>query len=272
MSYEYSASGARNRIIGPSSKLYSDVGIWTPTADRKSTLGRELDMNDGTGRLFVYTKNGGTALGKCRMSQTPAHDAESIASTIQTSYGVAAGEKTFDILVATGSGITKDSLRDGWMLISDGDTAAMGDMYLVKSNKWNTIGGLTDTLLTVTISDKGGLRTAIDAADDVSFVPTKYKDVIITTESPAGGPVGVSLADVAANYYFWAQFRGYTPIFTDDTDTIVVGDQIMLSVDSTAASDGCVALNDADADAYVVGNCVFSGAVSECSIIDLLLP
>ncbi len=268
MSYEYSPKkGARNRIIGPSSKLWADSDIWTPTADQKSALGRELDMNDGTGRLFVYTKNGATALGKCKMVQTPAHDAESIASTIQTGAGVAAGEKRFDIITATGSGITANSLRDGWMIISDGATA-MGDMYLVKSNKWTT----DDTLLNVTISDKGGLRTVIAGSDDVSFVPTKYKDVIVTTETPAGGPVGVPLAAVAANYYFWAQFRGYTPIFTDDTDTIVVGDTVMLSVDSTAASDGCVALNDADADAFVVGNCVFSGAVSECSIIDLLLP
>jgi len=270
MNYNYDFTyGRRNRIVGPS-QLVDSANIFTPTSDQKYTLGLELDLNDATNRKFVYLKNGATALGKCKMVQTPAHDAESIASTIQTgneAYGASAGASTFDVVVATGSEITANSLRDGWMIVSDGGDA-MGDMYLVKSCKWST----SDTKLLVTICDEGGLRNAIAATDDVSFVPSKYKDVIVTTESPAGGPVGVPLTAVTANYYFWAQFWGYTPIFTDDTDTIVVGDPVMLSVDDTAASDGCVALSDADADAYVVGNCVFAGAVSECSIIDLRLP
>jgi len=267
MSYNYDFTyGRRNRIIGPG-QLVAAANIFTPTADQKYTLGLELDLNDATHRKFVYCKNGATALGKCKMVQTPAHDAQSIASTVQTAYGVAVNKTTFDILVATGSGITANSLRDGWMLVSDGGSA-MGDMYLIKSNKWTT----SDTVLNVTIADEGGLRTAIAATDDCSFIPNKYKDVIVTTEVPAGGPVGVPLVAVTANYYFWAQFWGYTPIFTDDTDTIVVGDPVMLSVDDTAASDGCVALVDASADDYVIGNCVFVGAVSECSIIDLRLP
>lgn len=255
--------GRRNRILG---HLRAAANIFTPTAAQKYTLGLELDLNDATGRQFRYCKNGATALGKCKMVQTPAHDAESIASTVQTAYGASAEATTFDVLVATGSGITANSLRDGWLIVSDGGTA-MGDMYLINSNKWST----SDTVLSVTIADEGGLRNAIAATDDCSFIPSKYKDVIVTTEAPAGGPVGVPLVDVTANYYFWAQYRGYTPIFTDDTDTIVVGDPVMLSVDSTAASDGCVALVDASADDTVIGNCVFAGAVSECSIIDLLL-
>ena len=269
MNYNYDFTyGRRNRIIGPS-QLVSSANIFTPTSDQKYTLGLELDLNDATERTFIYLKNGATALGKCKVVQTPAHDEESIASTIQTAYGVSAGEAKFDILVATGSGITANSLRDGWMLVSDGG-AAMGDFYMIKSNKWVTSGD--DTVLSVTIADDGGLRTAIAVTDDVSFIPSKYKDVIVTTEVPAGGPVGVPLTAVAANYYFWAQKAGYTPIFTDDTDTIVVGDPVMLSVDDTAASDGTVCLVDASADDYVVGNCVFAGAVSECSIIDLRLP
>lgn len=261
--------GRRNRIVGPS-QLVAAANIFTPTSDQKYPLGLELDMNDATGRMFRYLKNGSTALGKSKVVQTPAHDAESIASTIQTgnaAYGATADAVTFDVVVATGSGITANSLRDGWLIISDGGTA-MGDMYLIKENKWAT----SDTRLTVTISDEGGLRNAIAATDDVSLVPTKYKDVIVTTEVPAGGPVGVPLVAVTANYYFWGQFRGYCPVFTDDTDTIVVGDPVMLSVDDTAASDGCVAIVDASADDTIVGNCVFVGAVSECSIIDLLLP
>lgn len=269
MSYtNYECTYRRNKIsLAPGARLNSTCDIFTPTSDQKVALGCELELNDATHRKFVYCKNGGTALGKSKMVQTPAHDAELITSLAQTAYGVAAGQQTFDVLMTTGNGVTKNSLRDGWMLVSDGATA-MGDMYLVRSNKWTT----SDTVLSVTIADDGGLRTVIAATDDVCFIGSKYTGLIVTTEAPAGGPVGVPLVDVTASYYFWAQFAGYTPIFTDDTDTIVVGDPVMLSVDTTAASDGTVCLVDASADDYVVGNCVFAGAVSECSIIDLRLP
>ena len=263
--YNY-ADGRRNRISGPA-QLNTSADIFNPTADQKHALGLELDLNDATGRKFRYCKNGAEALIKAEFVQTPAHDAQSIASTIQTgneAYGATAGAMTFDVIVATGSGISTNSLKDGWLIISDGGTA-MGDMYLIKSNKWTT----SDTILSVTIADAGGLRNAIAATDDASFIPSMYRDVIVTTEVPAGGPVGVPLVGVTANYYFWAQYRGYCPVLTDDTDTIVVGDPVMLSVDNTAASDGHVALVDGSADDFIVGNCVFSGAVDECSIIDL---
>ena len=89
MNYHYDFTfGRRNKIIGPS-QLVSAANIFTPTAAQKYTLGLELDLNDATHRRFVYCKNGATALGKSKMVQTPAHDAESIASTIQTGNDVA---------------------------------------------------------------------------------------------------------------------------------------------------------------------------------------
>jgi hypothetical protein len=256
--------GRRNRIIGPS-QLVAAANIFTPTSDQKYTLGLELDMNDATGRWFRYCQAAGTALSKALVNSSAALDAQAITSTVQTAYGVAAGETRFDVLLTTGNAWTDDALRDGWLLISDGG-AAMSDMYMVKSNKWVTSGD--DTVMRVEICDEGGLRNAIAVTDDVILFQSKYANTVVSATNPVSGMVGVSLADVAASYFYWAQFRGYCPVLVDGTDTVVVGDTVTLS-DSVA---GTIHLNDAAADDVIVGTCVHAGAVSEPCIIDLLIP
>jgi hypothetical protein len=100
----------------------------------------------------------------------------------------------------------------------------------------------------------------------------RHKGVLVTTEAPVGNIIGVTPTAVSISYYFWAQFRGPCSVMIDDTDTIVVGDPVMASVDSSAASDGTVALVDASADDFIVGYCMMTGATSETAVINLTLP
>ena len=120
----------------------------------------------------------------------------------------------------------------------------------------------------VTICDRGGVRNVIAALDDVVLFQNKCANTVVSATDPVSGMVGVSLVNVPISYFYWAQFRGYTPILTDDTDTVVVGDVVTLS-DSVA---GTIHLNDALTDDVPVGNLVFAGATDECSIVDLLIP
>ena len=267
MSYNYSfVKGRRNRIIGPS-QLVSAADIFTPTADQKYTLGLELDMNDGTGRWFRYCSNSSAAiLAKALMNSSAALDAEAITSTNQgASYTQVAGAETIDILQTTGNAWTDDALIDGWMLIGDGSTA-MGDMYMIKANKWVT----SDTVMRVTLADEGGLRNALVAADDIVCFQNKCANTIVNGTSQVAGVVGVSLADVAKSYYYWAQFRGYTPMLVDASDTIVVGEPAgKAGTAGTAGGVGLVANDGTDA---VWGTCVYPSTTAECAIIDLMLP
>ena len=266
MSYNYSFKhGRRNRIVGPSS-IVSAAGIFTPHASQKYTLGLELDLNDATGRWFRYCQNSGTAiLAKALVNSSAALDAEAITSTNQAAapYLHSEGDKEFDVLLSTGNGWSDDDLIDGWMLISDG-TTAIGDMYMIKSNKWTT----SDTVMHIVIADEGGIRNDMVAADDVICFQSKYANTVVSATNPVSGMVGVSLADVPKSYYYWAQFRGYAPILVDGTDTVVVGDTVTLS----SAVDGTIHLNDALADDVIVGTCVHSGAVGEPCIVDMLIP
>ena len=245
--------------------LYSDRDIWTPTATRYFPLGAIAESRDG--RRWRYCQAGTTALTLARLQQSPAQDAQQIAQLAQTAYGASVGAKTLDVLCTTGNAMTASDLIDGWMLVGDGGATSMGQMYLIKDNKWTT----SDTVMHVEIADQGGIRVAIAATDDIAFLQNQYKGLIVTTESPAGNIVGVTMTAVTASYFFWAQTRGPCAVMIDVADTIVVGDPVMASVDNTAASDGTVALVDASADDFIVGNCMMTGATSECSIIDLRL-
>jgi len=222
-------------------------------------------MNDGTGRMFRYCQNSSTAiLAKALVNSSAALDAEAITSTNQgATYVHDAGEVTFNILLTTGNDWSDDDLIDGWLLVSDGGTA-MGDMYMIKSNEWVT----SDTVMKVTIADEGGLRNAITADEDIICFQSKYANTVVSATNPVSGMVGVSLANVPKSYYYWAQYRGYAPVLSDDADTVVVGDTVTLS-DSVA---GTIHINDAATDDVIVGNCVHSGAVNEPSIVDLMLP
>ena len=248
--------------------LYSDRDIWTPTATRYFPLGATAESRDG--RKWKYCQNGAVALTVARLTQTPTQDAEMVTSLAQTAYGVSAGAKRFDVLATTGNAIADSDLIEGWLIVSDGSATAMGHMYKIKDNKQVVAG--TDTAITIEIADQGGIRVAIAATDDLCFLENRFKGLLVTTEAPVGNIIGVSPTAVLANYYFWAQYRGPCPVIIDDTDTIVVGDPVMASVDSTAASDGTVCLVDASADDFIVGYCMMTGAVSETAVINLTLP
>lgn len=246
--------------------LLAACNVFTPHVSKKFPLGAIAEARDG--RKWRYCKNSSAAtLSKALMNVAQVHDAEAITSTAQTGYGAAAGAKSFDVLQTTGNAWSNNDLIDGFLLVGDGGTA-MSDMYVIKGNKWKT----SDTVMTVEIADTGGLRNAIAATDDVVLFRNKCRDTIVapTTQTNGGAAIGVSLADVTASYYYWAQFRGYAPMVLDTTDTIVVGEPVGRA--GTLDVAGCVGLVANDGTDQVWGVCVYASTNAECAIIDLMLP
>ena len=121
----------------------------------------------------------------------------------------------------------------------------------------------------IEIADQGGLRLAFVAASTLTVTLNKYEDVITAPANPTGVLVGVSLATVADNEYFWAQSKGPAPVTADDTDTIIVGDMVDVSADATIP--GAVGIADAATDDHVVGLCMRAAATSETCVIDLTI-
>ena len=262
MSYtNYDQSFRRNKLAEPS-QLTADANLWTPTADQKHMLGCIFETNQGD--RYKYCKNGTVALGKALVVAAEAYAAAQI-GPVQTAYGVAAGETTFEILCTTASVISDDELVDGYLIVNDGGDA-MGDSYIIKSNKWTT----GDTVMRVTIADEGGLRTAIAATDDVSFVKNQCRDVIIKPTTLTSPMVGVTTTAVTASYYFWAKTKGVTACTIDTGDTVVVGEPIgHIDGSGTAGSVGLVSTYATD---VVLGTCLMVATGAEVGLINLQIP
>ena len=266
MSYSnYNHSFRRNRLMEPT-QLLTDSNIFTPTSDQKHMLGLIYELNDG--RMFRYCKNSSAAvITRARMAagKAPASELEEIA---QTAQATAAGSITFNVLVGSGNGLATDDLIDGYMWVSssDSDGSTLGDIYIIKSNKFIT----SDTVLRLEIADEGGIRQAISATDDIGIVMNRFRDVVVKPASLASAVVGIPLVDVPISHYFWAQYRGVAPIIIDADASVVIGEPIGAE-DTTPAegSGGVVATDGTDA---TWGVCVSAGAASEISLIDLLLP
>ena len=235
-------------------------GIYEVSVTQEHKLGTIYSTTDG--RVFRYARAGGTQLAKNLLNAAAAPDAQAITSTAQTAYGAAVGAVTFDVLQTTGNAWVEDSLIDGWLHVSDGG-AAMGDMYKIASNVWTT----SDTVMSVTLEDTGGLVRAIAATDDVILYANQAALTVVSPTDPVSELVGVASTIVPINYYYWAQYRGIASILIDGTDTIVAGDVVTAS-DSVA---GTVHLNDGLPDDVPIGICIATGAVSEASLVNMNL-
>jgi len=241
--------------------LLSAVNIFTPTTDKRFPLGAIAETRDG--RRFRYCKNGGTALVKNVMVQTPAQDAQQI-DTAQTAYGASAGVKKFDVLMTTANGISAGDLIDGYLIVNQGTSATdEGDMYIINSVKWTT----SDTVLNVEIADAGGLRNAIAATSNITVIKNIYRDVIVKPTTMTGPIAGCNQTIVAASSYFWAQTRGPASCIIDTGDTVLIGDPVG-HIDSSGTAGSCGLVSTFATDP-VFGHVIHAAAGADYGIVNL---
>lgn len=263
MSYDnYNNEFRRNRLDEPT-ELYNDRNLWTPTATQKFMLGGQFKTNIGD--EFRYCKNGSTQIAKALLIAAEQIDAQQKA-TIQTAYGASAGDKKFEVLATTGHGVSNHELIDGLLLVNDGSTAAMGDLYTIKDNIFVT----DDTVWSIEIADEGGVRNVIAATDDLSFFKNPYHSVIVKPTTLTGPIVGATLTIIPANYYFWAKIRGITALLVDNGDSIVEGEPVgHIDGSNDAGSIGLVSTHATD---IVLGVCMYPSTGDEAALIRLDIP
>lgn len=256
----------RQKHIGPT-QLLSTRDVYTPTATQYCALGTIYETNDGTGRMFRYCKAGSTALTRCFMGASEAPSANGL-EIAQTGYTGSVGDKKFNILLTTGHNYSDNELRDGYLYLNKSPSAAstVGDIYLIKDNKIIT----SDTVMEIEIADAGGLRTAFVATDELSVIKNPFRDIVVNPTTQAAMVVGVPLADVTANYYYWAQFRGICPLIVDDGETVVIGEPV--GKPGTAGDAGACGVVANDGTDCVWGTVVTVGATDEPALVNLLLP
>ena len=265
MSYEYNYAYRRNRIMEPA-QLLAASDIFHPTIGQKQMLGLIFECNDG--RMFRYCKAAAATITRARMvaSEAPPGQLEEEAQAAATIMAV--GDVIVDVTVTSGSGVSDGDLVDAvlWVSSSPSDGSVIGDSYVIKNNKWST----DDTILELELSDVGGIRQAISATDKIGIIKNRYRDVVVKPGALAAACVGIPLVDVAASYYFWAQYRGVAPIIIDAEAAVLIGEPI--GIEDTTPAEGSGGVVGTDGTDQVWGVCVSAGAADEISLIDLLLP
>lgn len=265
MSYtNYNHDYRRNKIREPA-QLLAGYDIFHPTADQKYMLGCIFEMNDS--RAFRYCKDSGTGITRARMACGLPPDSESEEELLDTNYPIAVGSVKFDIDLTAANGITDHSLIDGYMFINKTATV-LGDFYIIKDNKWTT----EDEVLNIEIADAGGIRQEIAQNVEIGVIRNRFRDCKVNPSSQDAAVVGVPIVDVAASYYFWAQYRGVCAVINETSTAggVVIGEPCgKAGTPSTAGSQGIVATDGTDQTWGVV---VSAGAADEISLIDLLIP
>ena len=195
-------------------------GIYEESITKKCELGRLLPFLDG--RCFRYCHcASGAGITRGHMASGPTVVAEDNTVT-QTSMTVAisggtVGAKVVNVLLAAVA-TTANLYEDGLLVIEDAD--GEGYAYRIRSNKAG--GAAVATPCELTLYDP--IVVALAADNIITLTKNRYKDLVITPITTiVASPIGVPLIDVTKDYYFWAQTKGYAPLYVDDASALTVG-------------------------------------------------
>lgn len=191
-----------------------EQGIYAQSITQNYYLGSKLRMTDG--REFIYCKagSGGAAIGTMNQAEAPLSNWE---DEVQTAYGWAAGAKSGTVLITTGSGLTVNEWKDGFMHVVSGTN--VGQCHKIASNTAH------ETIPTVTLYDP--ILAAIAAADHLTITKCRFLDtIVVPTGALTGRETGVPLLAITAAYYYWSQVKGPAPLLVDTGGALVIGDPV----------------------------------------------
>ena len=127
----------------------------------------------------------------------------------------AVGGKTISITLG-GTAAAKNLYAEGFIRPNLPSTTPH-EMYKIKSHP--AIGSSSTGVFT--IDEPDGFQTAITAGtDSVGLIKSPYADIVVAPAAVAGRFVGVTCADLEADYYGWVQVAGLANAKMDGTPAI----------------------------------------------------
>tara|TARA_B100000519_G_scaffold156528_1_gene137920 strand:- start:2564 stop:3304 length:741 start_codon:yes stop_codon:yes gene_type:complete len=182
------------------------------TSDQRQVLGAEMAFPDG--RKFRYVANGGTAIGEGLVVASEAvaghHDEDLVITT-----SPAVGDTTIGVTLE-GTAAAKDLYAEGYIFFNLAATTPH-EMYKIKGHPLIASSGTG----TITIDEPDGFQTAITAGTDTAgLIKSPYKDIVVAPAAVAGRFVGVTAADLEADYYGWVQVAGLASAKIDGTPAV----------------------------------------------------
>jgi hypothetical protein len=202
--------------------IFGDVsqpkqGIYEQDVAQQYAIGTMYRLNDGSGRIFRYAKNGGTLLAKNLMNSAEDQDAKLVAETQSTSgTSVEVDDTQITVDITTGISLSEDELAGGTVFVES--ATAIGDDHHILASKLQS----TDTLLDLLIRDP--IRTAWAADTVITLMKSPWMETDVFPTTAVGKAAGVNKIAVTASYFYWAQTGGPCSMLVDNGDTLVKGE------------------------------------------------
>ena len=198
-------------------------GIYEESITKKADLGRLLPFSDG--RCFRYCyKATGAGITRGHIAAAAALN-DSVDTVTQTGMTVTIsgghiGAKVIKVLLS--ADVAANLFDDGLLTIEDG--TGLGYCYRIKSNKAG--GTPVADACELTLYDPIVIALAADAV--LSLTEHKYQNVVVAPVDEKSTLVGVPLIDITAEYYFWAQTKGYAAVMSDTAQNPAAGDLVSI--------------------------------------------
>jgi hypothetical protein len=219
-------------------------------------LGQRVDFEDG--RSFVYALMGAGAVtqGKVVCGAAPVANHQDCAVTDFSAVGFSETTKPFITVTLGDTAATANQYSGGYVAVIDG--AGEGTLYKIASHP----AALAQGSLKLTLDEP--IRKALaTASTKVALIPHRNAGCIVMGTTPEAAAVGVTVCDVAASAYFWAQVAG--PCAVLGSGTLVQGNPVAL-IGAAGAVGPRAAVTD-----EVLGHVMSVSATTEYSIIDLCI-
>lgn len=201
-------------------------------------------------RVFRYAKSMETIAAAMIVSQT-AHDAKWLKTTIGTDWVV--GARTVALYASTN--IASDQFAEGYLWVAQGTDANEGYQYRIKTHASTSDTG--DFIATL----YDPIAQTADVADKCSFLPNRYRDVIMNDDEN-NPPVGVAPIAVTTGDYFWLQTWGPCAVQCGSAGVAAIGVPVMV---------GSAGMLETTAGEAIIGIALNTGSALDSMLVDLHL-
>ncbi len=223
----------------PGSVLLSAEQTRDQTSTQRFPLGTRGYTRDG--RSFRYCKAGATAIkqGKLIQSEAGINGVYGKRFYFQSAY--TSNSTKFGIkCTATHKLSTANYFAEGYLFISTGGTSQVGQYMQIASHLAST-GSATIVYVDPVPGEHLINTVTTTTAIRLGIIANPYKKVILSAKNatPTAQMVGVTVAKVTANYYFWAQTWGPCVVKNDSGSAAwVAGQKLIWSATDTGALSG----------------------------------
>ena len=184
------------------------------TSDQRQVLGAETAFPDG--RKYRYVENGGTAIeeGMIVASEAPAgnHDEDLAVAT------TAAGASSITVTLGA-TAAAKNLYAEGYIFFNLPTLSTAGSRVFYKIKSHPQADGSATLALTIDEPDNTVIAVT-NGTETAGLIKNPYKDIVVAPAAVAGRFVGLSVCQIAANYYGWVQVAGMGVAAMDGTPAV----------------------------------------------------